>query len=595
MVTAERFKLLRQALKDQECDGFIVPHADQHQNEYLPANAERLAWLTGFTGSAGNAVVLQDQAAIFVDGRYTLQAANQVDQDLIAVIPSAEVTPSQWLEQTVQQGQRIGFDPWLHTTDEFENYNAACEGNGAKLVACEPNPLDKVWQDQPTESQGPIVPHDIKYAGKSLTEKIEEIATVLEHKQIDAVVLAALDSVAWLLNFRASDMPYTPFALVFAVLNSDRTVILFASSAKVNDQLRHHLGPQVVIKPKTEFVNHLQQLANKKVQIDPSGTSAKVMQVLKDTGVDIVTGSDPCILPKACKNPVEIKGTINAHIRDGAALSNFLAWLDKTLKTQTITEIDAEKTLLEFRKKQPLLRDISFPTISSAGPNGAIIHYSPKESTNREIKAPMLYLVDSGGQYLDGTTDVTRVVAVGQVTSEQRQRFTEVLKGHIALASALFPEGTSGMQLDVLARQFLWRSGLDYAHGTGHGVGSYMCVHEGPQRIAQKGSPEPLRPGMIVSIEPGYYKTGEYGMRMENLAVVEEKPAIQSAEHKMLGFKTLTLAPINRELIDTTLLTDAELTWLNEYHTRVRETLMPLVDEDTKSWLGSATETIQSN
>jgi len=508
MVTVERVKLLRQELKDRNCDGFIVPRTDQHQSEYPAANAERLAWLTGFTGSAGNAVVLQDQAVIFVDGRYTLQAAQQVDQNLIVVKPSAEITPSQWLEQTVQPGQRIGFDPWLHTTDELENYSAACESNGAKLIACEPNPLDKIWQDQPAEPQGPIVPHDIKYAGKSLTEKIEETATALEHKQIDAVILTALDSVAWLLNLRSNDVPHSPLALVFAVLNSDRTVTLFASSAKVNDQLRHHLGPQVAIKPKTEFVNYLQQLANKKVQIDPSGTPAKVVQVLKDTGADIATGSDPCILPKACKNPVEIKGTINAHIRDGAALNNFLAWLDKTLKTQTITEIDAAKTLLEFRTKQPLFQDTSFPTISSAGPNGAIIHYSPKESTNREIKAPMLYLVDSGGQYLDGTTDVTRVVAVGQATSEQRQRFTEVLKGHIALASALFPEGTSGVQLDVLARQFLWRSGLDYAHGTGHGVGSYMCVHEGPQRIAHKASPEPLRPGMIVSIEPGYYKAG---------------------------------------------------------------------------------------
>lgn len=588
--TAERVKFLRAELNSQNFNGFIVPRTDEHQSEYVAPNAERLAWLTNFTGSAGNAIVLDDKAAIFVDGRYTLQAANQVDQSVVEAKKLAEITPSEWLKQASHKNQRIGFDPWLHSENEFNQYQAACENSGANLVAMESNPIDQLWQDQPADPAGPIVPHDIKYAGKSHEDKISEIASQLADDKIDAVVISALDSIAWLLNIRCNDIAHSPLALVFAVLNSDGTVTLFADPKKITDELTKHLGPKVSISSKSEFVDYLQNQQGKQVQVDPNSTPYKIVQVLRDAGAKCVYGTDPCILPKACKNPVEVKGTIAAHTRDGAALTNFLAWIESATENNSLMEIAAADKLLEFRRKQPLFQDMSFPTISGSGPNGAIVHYMVDESTNSEIKGPMLYLVDSGGQYLDGTTDVTRVVAIGNPTQEQRTRYTQVLKGHIALTLIRFPEGTCGMQLDVLARQFLWNEGLDYAHGTGHGVGSYLCVHEGPQRIAQKASSQPLLPGMIVSIEPGYYKTGEYGIRIENLAVVEEKSMPSSAEQKMLGFKPLTFAPINRNLINKDLLTADELSWLNNYHTEVREKLTPLVDEETKPWLEIATQ-----
>ena len=576
----------RQQLKACKLDGFIVPKTDEYHSEYVAPYAERLGFLTGFTGSAGTAIVTQDKVALFVDGRYTLQAAQQVNGDVISVVPIAEVTPQQWLRDNVKPGQRIGFDPWLHSRSELDGY-------GIDLVACEGNPVDEIWGNQPSRPGDPIVSHDVKYAGQSHNEKINAIARDLDNAGVDYLVLTLLDSIAWLLNIRSKDIPNTPVVMAFAVLGCDQKLTLFVDADRVDDELRSHLGDKVSIKPREQFTEHLSTLGGKTVQVDGATTPFKVIQVLRAAKATVIDAQDPVILPKACKNPVEIAGTTNAHVRDGAALTNFLAWMSKTLEHQELSEIEAASKLLEFRSQQQLFQGRSFPTISGAGANGAIIHYMVTEKTNAKIKPDMLYLVDSGGQYLDGTTDVTRVLAVGTPTKEQKQRFTLVLKGHIALAGTVFPAGTSGAHLDAFARRSLWQYGLDYGHGTGHGVGSYLCVHEGPQSISRSSTSTPLRSGMIVSIEPGYYKTNEYGIRIENLAVVEEKPGPVGSEIKLLGFRILTMAPIALELVDSALLTASEKQWLNDYHTQVRTTLMPLVDEETKQWLEHATRELK--
>ncbi len=588
---SDRVRTLRNELQRRELTGFLIPHADEYQNEYLPACAERLSWLTGFTGSAGTAVVLQDRAGIFVDGRYVLQVRKQVDSEVFEPHHSTEEPVTEWLESILKIGHTLGYDPWLHSQHEIRQFQKACEKVGAKLVACDTNPLDTVWTDRPLPPLNPVVPHDVQYAGASSKEKREQLTERLLTAGVDVAVISAPDSIAWLLNIRGNDVEHTPLPLSFALLHGDGTVRLFVDDRKMTPELQDHLGSTVSIYSPDAFGGALDQLGreHKRVQYDPKRSASWIGKRLSDAGATIVEDDDPCILPKACKNPVEVAGAREAHQRDGVAVCQFLAWLVREGLDGQVTELDAQDFLDARREAQAGWRDLSFPTISAAGPHGAIVHYRASEATNGRIESGTLYLVDSGGQYVDGTTDITRTMAIGTPKAEYRDRYTRVLKGHIALGTAKFPKGTTGSQLDILARRPLWEAGLDYDHGTGHGVGSYLGVHEGPQRISKVASSVALEPGMIVSNEPGFYQAGEYGIRIENLIVVVPGKKNYGSDREFLAFETLTLVPYDRLLIDADLLTIKEREWVNAYHARVRETLMPLVDPDTASWLDMAT------
>ena len=586
--TAERLSGLRAELRRRGVDGFVVPRTDEYQGEYVPAAAQRLAWLTGFTGSAGLAIVLPELAAIFVDGRYTLQAQAEVDGALFQRRHVTEEPPAPWIGASLKTGETLGYDPRLHTLGEVERYRTAAEAAGGRLVALDSNPVDAVWSDRPPPPLAPVVAHELRFAGESAEAKRAKIAATLAEKKADAVVLTAPDSIAWLLNIRGGDVPHTPLPLSSAVLQRDASVDLFIDARKLTPGLEAHLGPSVRIAAPESFGSYLEQLARsgKRVQADPGNATAWVFDRLGDAALQ---APDPCLIPKACKNPVELQGTREAHRRDGAALTRFLAWLSLNVASGALREIAASDRLEAFRREGNLFRDLSFPTISGAGPNGAIVHYHASPETERVLESGSLYLVDSGAQYLDGTTDVTRTVAIGDATPEMKDRFTRVLKGHIALATCRFPKGTTGSQLDALARASLWQAGLDYDHGTGHGVGSYLGVHEGPQRISKLPNSQALLPGMIVSNEPGYYKTGAYGIRIENLVVVTKLEGLGEGGREIYGFETVTLAPIDRAAIDRDLLEPNEIEWVDSYHARVRAELMPLVDDDTAAWLAQVT------
>jgi Xaa-Pro aminopeptidase len=586
-----RLDALRAEMARQGLDGFIVPHADEFQNEYLPPSAERLAWITGFTGSAGAAVVLKDKAAAFTDGRYTIQIREQVDGGLFDIRHITDEPPKDWVAKLLGQGGRLGYDPWLHTERALDVWRKAAEKVGGEIVAVEHNPLDAVWTDRPSAPAAPIKPHGEEFAGESSAAKRERVAKALTGAGADSAVITAPDSIAWLLNIRGGDVAHTPLPLSFAILYATGRVEWFVDPAKVGPDLAGHLGDDVTVRGADEFEPALWALGNNRVLADPAGTAALVFERLGKAGAQIVRADDPCQLPKACKNRVEIEGTRNAHRRDAAALSRFLGWLAAEAPKGGTSEIAAADKLQALRFEGEHITDLSFRTISGSGPNGAIVHYSVTPESDRLLGTGELYLVDSGGQYRDGTTDVTRTVAIGEPTAEMRDRFTRVLKGHIGIATARFPEGATGSHLDILARQALWQAGLDYDHGTGHGVGSYLGVHEGPQRISKIANSVALKPGMIVSNEPGYYKTGAYGIRIENLVCVTTLE-IEGAERPMLGFETLTLAPIDLALVDTALMTPPETEWLNAYHARVRETLTPLVDEATAAWLEGATRVV---
>jgi Xaa-Pro aminopeptidase len=588
----ERLARLRTELASRGLDGFIVPRADEHQGEYVPLRGQRLAWLTGFTGSAGLAIVLRDRAALFVDGRYTLQAAAQIDTRSFEIHHLVEEPPAQWLATALKNGEVLAYDPWLHTPHEGERFRGAAEKAGAELRAVAHNPLDRVWPGQPAAPIAPVVPHPEQFSGESAESKRTRLGRALQHEGVAAVVLTMPESIAWLLNIRGGDVPHTPLPLSFAILRQDGSVSLFIDRRKLVPGLGPHFGNAVTVLPPEQLGPALDDLAAEggRVQADPATAASWIFDRLAEAGAKIHRAADPCLLPKACKNFAEINGTREAHHRDGAALTRFLAWLDREAPNGRLSEIAASDRLEAFRRENEHFRDLSFPTISGAGSNGAIVHYRAMPETEKRLEPGTLYLLDSGAQYLDGTTDVTRTIAVGEPSAEMRDRFTRVLKGHIALALARFPKGTSGTQLDGFARRALWQEGLDYDHGTGHGVGSYLGVHEGPQRISKAPNTQPLLPGMIVSNEPGYYKTGAYGIRIENLVLVQ--PAGESAEREMLGFETLTLAPIDRSLIEPSLLDEDEVAWLNTYHTRVRDTLTPLVDRDTARWLAEATQPI---
>ncbi|HEX7775731.1 MAG TPA: aminopeptidase P family protein [Parvibaculum sp.] len=588
---AERAERLRGELKRRGLDGFLVPRSDEHQGEYVPPHAERLRWLTGFSGSAGMAIVLLDKAAIFVDGRYTLQVRAQTDVATFEPKHLIEEPPARWIEDNLPKGAKLAYDPWLHTVDAVARYAAAAEKAGATLVPIDSNPLDAVWSDQPEPPTAPVEPHPIEYAGEPASEKLKRVSKSLDGAA--AAVLTMPDSIAWAFNIRGGDVSHSPLPLSFALLHADGHAELFIDERKIGDKARAHLGNIVSIRPQSDLAAALDELGSKKatVLVDPATCSSWINDRLKAAGATVKRGTDPCELPKACKNDAEINGTRAAHLRDGRALTKFLAWLGANAARGDIDEITAAQKLEAFRAETGELKDLSFDTISGAGANGAIVHYRVTRGTNQPLQRGELFLVDSGAQYLDGTTDVTRTVAIGEASVEQRDRFTRVLKGHIGIATARFPEGTSGSQLDALARMSLWKAGLDYDHGTGHGVGSYLSVHEGPQRISKLGS-VPLKPGMIVSNEPGYYKTGAYGIRIENLLVVLPPAPVEGGERPMLGFETLTLAPIDLACVERSLLTDEEADWLNAYHARVREALSPGLDDATLAWLIDATRAI---
>jgi Xaa-Pro aminopeptidase len=586
---ADRLRALRDQLARDRLDGFVVPLTDEHLSEYVGAYAQRLGWLTGFGGSAGTAVVLPAEAAIFTDGRYTLQVREQVDAAHWQYVGVPETSVAAWLAEHAPAGARIGYDPWLHTRAWVEEAGRALAGAGAALVPVAGNPVDAVWADRPGMSDAALAVHDEAAAGATSAAKRAGVADWLAEQTADATVLSALDGIAWLLNVRGDDVARTPVALAYAIVHADGTADLFVAPEKVTDAVRQHLGNAVRLHPRTAFAPALAGFAGKRVAVDPERAVAAVTQALEAGGATVLALRDPTVLPKATKNAAEIAGHRAASARDGAALCRFLRWVEAEAPKGGLTELSCAARLRAFREATGLLRDLSFDTISATGAHGASPHYHATPDSDAPLLPGQLYLVDSGGQYVDGTTDVTRVVPVGAPTAEMRDRFTRVLKGHIALATALFPPGTTGGQLDTLARAPLWRQGLDYAHGTGHGVGSYLSVHEGPARFAKPDYPgggpaEPLLAGMILSNEPGYYKAGEYGIRIENLLLVEPRE-VPGGDRPMLGFATLTFAPIERDLIDPALLTSHELEWLNAYHAQVTEIIGPLLDAEERTWL----------
>ena len=588
MDAAGRLAALREELAAQGLDGFVVPMADQYQNEYVPPQAKRITWLTGFTGSAGMVVVLKQKAAAFTDGRYTLQIDKQVDGALYDRLHIGDHPPSDWISTNLPRGAKLGYDSWLFTDASVARFRKSVEAAGGELVAVTDNPLDSVWHDQPDPPTAVVVPHDIAFAGENSSDKRARIAAEMG---ADALVITAPDSIAWLLNIRGGDIPHSPLPLSMAILYKDSRVDLFLDATKRGRGLGGHLGNEVSLQSADSFAATLDGLAGCTVQLDPAMTAAWVFERLDQAGAAIERDTDPCQLPKAIKNKVELAGARAAHGRDGAALTKFLHWLSVFAPQGKIDELGAEKKLAEYRQDGEHFKDLSFPTITGSGPNGAIVHYRVSAESNRILGLGELYLVDSGAQYLDGTTDVTRTVAIGKPSAEMQEHFTRVLKGHIAIATTRFPEGTTGAQLDVLARHALWQVGLDFDHGTGHGVGSYLNVHEGPHSISKRQQTQDLRPGMVVSNEPGYYKTGAYGIRIENLLVVRQSE-IPGAERTMLEFETLTLAPIDRTVIAIGLLCQAEKTWLNTYHQRVFDALSPQLDDSAREWLDEATQPI---
>jgi Xaa-Pro aminopeptidase len=586
--SAARVEALRAELGRRGLDGFMVPRADRQQNEYLPASEERLAWLTGFTGSGGLAIVLADSAVLFVDGRYTVQADAQIDKTIFSIEHVTDSPPEQWLEQNLKSGGKLGYDPWLHTTENAEKLKKACAAAGAELVVVDDNPIDALWRGRPAPPSGSVVLHDIKLAGEGAADKLKRIRAELGKLRADALVVSDPQNVAWAFNIRGADVPHTPLALAFALVPREGRAALYVDAAKLDNKARQTLEEFADIRPPDALAGDLAALKGKTVRLDQASAADALTRLVTEHGGKPARGVDPIALMKAVKNHAEIAGARAAHKRDGAALTHFLAWFEREAPKGKLTEIDAVKALESFRRDTGLLKDISFPTIAGAGPNGAIVHYGVTESSNRRIGLNELFLVDSGAQYEDGTTDVTRTVVVGAPTDEMRDRFTRVLKGHIAIATAIFPENTSGAQLDPLARTALWQAGLDFDHGTGHGVGSYLSVHEGPARISKLGSVA-LRRGMILSNEPGYYKTAAYGIRTENLVLVIAAPEPAGAEKPLNAFETLTLAPIDRRLIETRMLTAKERAWLDSYHARVHEVLGPLLDAPTRAWLEAAT------
>jgi Xaa-Pro aminopeptidase len=584
---AGRIQSLRAELQLRGLDGFVVPRSDQHQGEYVPPCDERLAWLTGFTGSAGAAVVLADKAALVVDGRYTIQAGAQTDTAVVEIVRMAETPLESWLAEALPAGARLGYDPWLHTPDQTRKLTEAVKRAGATLVAVEANPIDAIWADRPAPPAGRAFQQPVSLAGEAAADKIARVQAELARARADALVVSDPHNLCWLMNLRGADVRCTPLLLGYAVVPASGLVTLALAPGKVDAALAAQLKPLAEIAPVADLSRLLGQLgtAKAKVRLDSATAGMALKLALEAAGATVEVAADPISLMKARKNAAELAGAREAHRRDGAAVARFLAWFAEAAPDGGLTEISAALMLERFRHETGALKDLAFPTISAAGPNAALPHYRVTEVSNRAI-GPGIYLVDSGAQYADGTTDITRTLAVGEPSPEMRDRYTRVLKGHIAISRAVFPKQVSGAQLDAFARQFLWQGGLDFDHGTGHGVGAYLSVHEGPQRLSKLGHTH-LEPGMILSNEPGYYREGAFGIRIENLIVVEPR-AIPGAEREMFGFETITLAPYDRALIETALLTDDEWTWIDAYHARVVAEIGPLVDAATRAWLAEA-------
>ena len=584
----QNLPLLRAELARQSLDGFYVPHEDEYQNEYLPTANERLLWATGFSGSFGSAFVFAAHAALFIDGRYTIQASEQTDHGLFERVAIPDPGPFGWLAQQNLKGKVIGYDARLMTPNDVDTLAKAASRAGAVLKPVDVNPIDQSWHDRPAQPLAPVEPHDLAFAGVAADDKRAQIAAKLIEDGADATIITSPASLAWLFNIRGGDVACSPLPLGRAIVRSDGSADLFLDPRKTNEALRTHLGNQVTLLPMEALDDHLTGLSGKIVSLDPALASAWFFQTLEDAGAKILRAPDPVLLPKACKNATEIAGSAHAHRRDGAALTRFLHWLDTEAQSGKVTEIDAVIKLESLRDQVQDIRDISFETISGAGANGALPHYRVSSASNRVLERGNLFLVDSGGQYPDGTTDVTRTVPIGEPTDEMCRQYTLVLKGHIALDCVRFPPGTTGTHLDILARHALWQAGFDYDHGTGHGVGVFLGVHEGPQRIAKAWNATPLQPGMIVSNEPGYYKEGAFGIRIENLQYVTPAEDIEGGERPMLGFECLTFAPLARRLIKTDLLSPQERDWVDDYHQRVLAEIGPLLDGEALDWLEQA-------
>lgn len=579
---------LRAEMEALDLDFFLVPHEDEYQNEYLPECNERLMWVSGFTGSAGAAIIGKDSAVMFVDGRYTLQVRQQVDENLFSFTKLEGGGMSAWLRKNIKPGQSVGFDPRLHSPSGLTRIRDAVALAGGTVKSLARNPIDKAWTDRPAAPLTKVIIQPETLSGKSHAEKRAEIGTSIKVSGADAALITAPASIAWLLNIRGSDVQCTPLPLSTAIIDHSGQVQLYIAPEKLSDDIRAHLGNEVSVQTEDALQDGLNALNGKTIIADPNTASAWHVEALEAAGATVKSVSDPVALPKAKKNAVEIKGTEAAHIRDGAALARFLHWLDTEAQSGEVDEIEASTQLERFRRTDSSIRDLSFESISGAGSNGAVVHYRVNTGTVQKLERGSLFLIDSGGQYPDGTTDVTRTVPIGEPTQEMRERFTLVLKGHIALATVRFPKGTTGSNLDALARYPLWQAGLDYDHGTGHGVGVFLGVHEGPQRISKAPNRIALEPGMIVSNEPGYYKTGEYGIRIENLQYVTEPKSIEGGEREMLGFANLTWAPIHHDLVVTDMLTESERDYMNHYHASVIKLIGPLVDGDVKDWLNRA-------
>ncbi|QZD91346.1 aminopeptidase P family protein [Qipengyuania xiapuensis] len=586
-----RLDALRTELDKRGLDGFVIPISDEHMSEYVGSYAQRLHWLTGFGGSAGSAAVLKDKAAMFTDGRYTVQVREQVDGKLYDYEDVPATSPAKWLAENAHKGAKIGYDAWLHGVEWAEEAQKFFAKKGIELVPVDGNPIDAVWADRPQPSLAAAVPHDDRFAGRSSAEKRAEIADWLKLEGYDATVITALDSVAWVLNMRGEDVDNTPVALSYVLAHADGTAELFIAPEKVTPELTKHLGNAVSIRDRADFQPALADLKGKTVAVDPKHAVAGIFHALEQGGATVVRDADPAVLPKAIKNPAEQQGHRDAQARDGAAVVKYLRWIEENAPSGEVDELTAAAKLREFRGLSPDMKDTSFDTISAAAGHAALPHYKVDEDSNIPIPPSSIYLCDSGGQYLDGTTDITRTVWVGpgEPTAEMIDRNTRVLKGHIELDLARFPDQTSGGALDALARMHLWQAGVDYGHGTGHGVGSYLSVHEGPQRISKPGgafpgTETPLREGMILSNEPGYYKPGEYGIRIENLVLVVDAE-IEGSEGKYLTFETLTHVPLDRKLVDKDLLTDREIAWWNAYHAKTRDILAPQLEGEDLAWL----------
>jgi Xaa-Pro aminopeptidase len=587
-----RITKLREEMARRGLSGFVVPRADEHQSEYAPKNAERLAWLTGFTGSAGTAVILLDKAALVVDGRYTLQAAEQVDTSLITPVPLAETSAEEWIASNLPTDETLAYDPWLHTADGLKRLESAIAKAGGRLVPVDINLIDVIWVDRPAAPLAPVRPHPVQYAGETVQSKLDRIRKKLAEAKVEALVVSDPHNLAWTFNLRGGDIGHTPLPLGYALIPEKGLPTIFLDPAKVTNEAGDAVGELASFSAPAAFPTALDSLgeAKSKVRIDQASGAVALARRIEAAGGSVDVGADPISLMKAVKNETEIAGSRAAHKRDGVAVAKFLAWLDREAPKGKLTEIDAVEALEAFRIETGALKDVSFPSISGAGPNAAIPHYRVSRSSNLTLEQDGIFLIDSGAQYEDGTTDITRTIIVGEPTAEMKDRFTRVLKGHIAIACAVFPKGTTGAQLDSFARQPLWQAGLDFDHGTGHGIGSYLSVHEGPQRISKLGH-TPLEAGMMLSNEPGYYKSGAYGIRIENLILVEPRK-IEGAEREMFGFETLTFAPIDLRLVEPAIMTEQEIAWLDRYHAEVHEKLEAGLDEKDRAWLAEATRAI---